>query len=280
MHQEFATLDDNTRSYGKYYLAYHDSAHPIGIEKGARITAGLVDGLPEFNVAQYFSTQPTIFVDYDHVITAYDSETDKAIGLLGARWLGNSDVRFLYLWTAMIADASRGTMLFNRIVAYFFEKVAANSADGELPELIVTKTYNPMVYSIFKSFAQASRGGIEVYPQLPAESQDEDMIALAKRIATAISPKLVLLPETGVVLGGQAMVAPDFFPRMEESRDNDVNHHFQTHLTRSDQVLCVLRIGSQMRQAALQMATRGRNPDAQANPKPADVQAKGPVAPG
>lgn len=259
MHQEFFTQHTNRKSFGRYYLDYHNSAQPLGIDAGAVVTAGLAEGLPEFNVAQYFSTQPTIFVDYDHLITAYDPASGRAIGLLGARWLGNADVRFLYLWTAMIADAYRGSALFNRIVAYFFEKVAEHSADGELPELIVTKTYNPVVYSIFKSFAQAAPGVIDVYPQLPAEAQGEELVHLAQRIATAISPKLVLLPETGVVLGGQAMVAPDFFPRMEESKDPAVNRHFQSHLTRSDQILCVLRIGGQMRKAALQLVTAGRH---------------------
>jgi hypothetical protein len=253
MFQDIAAPEANTKLFDKYYLAYHNSTRPLGIEKGAAVTADLAEVLPEFNVRQYFSTQPTIFVDYDHLVTAYDADSGKAIGLLGARWLGNAELRFLYLWTAMIADSYRHSMLFNRIVAYFFEKVAAHSPDGALPELIVTKTYNPVVYSIFKSFSLASRETIDVYPMLPAVAQDAEMVELAKRIATAISPKLILQPDTGVVPGGQAMVAPDFFPRMEESKDGDVNRHFQTHLSRSDQVLCVLRIDDRMRKAALQL---------------------------
>ncbi|QJE03671.1 hypothetical protein HH212_26585 (plasmid) [Massilia forsythiae] len=253
MFQEISKFEPNIKQFCKYHLAYHNSARPLGIEKGAVVTADLAEVLPEFNVRQYFSTQPNIFVDYDHLVTAYDSGSGKAIGLLGARWLGSAECRFLYLWTAMIGDSHRNSMLFNRIVAYFFEKVAMHCADGALPELIVTKTYNPVVYSIFKSYALASGATIDVYPIVPAAAQDEEMVELAKRIATAISPKLVLQTETGVVPGGQAMVAPDFFPRMEESKDADVNRHFQTHLTRSDQVLCILRIDDRMRKNALQL---------------------------
>lgn len=248
-----------TRSFDRYHLAYYNGERPLGIEGGAAVTRDLADGLPEFNVAQYFSTQPTIFVDYDHLVTAHEAGSGRAIGLLGARWLGGPELRFLYLWTAMIADAYRHTMLFNRIVGCFFEKVAAHSPDGALPGLIVTKTYNPVVYSIFKSFALGGGKDIEVYPMLPAQAQDPDMTALAQRIASAISPKLVLQPETGVVPGGQAMVAPDFFPRMEASNDIGVNRHFQAHLTRSDQVLCVLRIGERLRGTVLQQVTARRH---------------------
>ena len=84
------------------------------------------------------------------------------------------------------------------------------------------------------------------------------MVELAGQIARAISPALVLDPDSGTVLGGQAMVAPDFFPRMEECNDADVNEHFRLHLTRSDQILCIVKIAERVKKAMyLRMAARG-----------------------
>ncbi len=223
-----------------YRLVFNTLDAPIGIEAGQRVVEDLALGLPEFNVRQYFGTQPTIFVDYDYVVTAYTTDTGRAIGLLGARWLGPEDCRFLYLWTAMIADAYRNSMLFNRMLKSFFLNITAGDANA-FPGLVVTKTYNPVVYGIFKSFSQVVPG-MRIYPEIPASRQPPEMEALAGRVARAISPKLVLESEIGVVRGGQAMVAPDFFPRMEMSNDVAVNEHFQAHLTRSDQVLCIIQV--------------------------------------
>src|SRR5258707_340491 len=91
----------DAKSFSKYRLAYNSKEFPIGKERGAVVTSDLASGMPEFNVVQYFSMQPTIFCDYDHVVTGYASETGAAIGLIGARWLGSADFRFLSLWTAM-----------------------------------------------------------------------------------------------------------------------------------------------------------------------------------
>lgn len=246
------------KTFGKFRLEYNSPAKPIGSERGKVVTMGLADGLPLFNVKQYFGSQPTIFNDYDHVVTGYDIESNKAISLIGARWLGAGEVRFLYLWTAMVADNHRATMLFSRSLAYFFHMVASEATDHKLPSLIVTKTYNPVVYYILNSFAKAGKG-IDIYPQIPAQQQSASMMALAGQIANAISTKLVLIKTTGVVLGGQAMVAPDFFPYMEESKTPEINNHFKQHVSRADQILCVLRIPEAENDALFSAVTASLN---------------------
>lgn len=238
------------RAYAKFRLQYNSKADPIGDERGAVLVADLARGMPEFNVRQYYSTQPTIFYDYDHVVTGYSTTTGEAIGLLGARWLGPPELRFLYLWTAMLADAYRHSQLFKRMVSYFFEQIALERGWDSLPTLVVTKTYNPVVYNFFKSFTLVMPSA-EIYPQIPcAGEQPEAMVELACRIAHAISPALQLEPQIGMAVGGQAMVAPDFFPRMEACSDPDVNEHFRRHLTRSDQILCIVRLPEHIKHAA------------------------------
>ncbi|WP_052391952.1 hypothetical protein [Paraburkholderia bannensis] len=237
--------------HSRYRLEYNTRAQPIGIERGAQVAADLARGLPAFNVDQYFGSQPTIFEDYDHVVTAYARDSGRAVSLIAARWLGNADLRFLYLWTAMVADDYRNTGVFRRSLAWFFERVAASEGDQAVPPLIVTKTYNPVVYKVFSMFA-ATGSAVDLYPRIPAASQSPEMIDLARRVAHAISPKLQLIEQTGVVLGGQAMVAPDFFPLMEQSKDRHVNAHFERHLSRADQILCIARVPDVDRAAMLE----------------------------
>ncbi|MDN7183624.1 hypothetical protein M0D69_37580 [Caballeronia sp. SEWSISQ10-4 2] len=250
----------DVKTFARYQLEHNTKRQPIGIERGLTVTTDLVQGLPTFNVKQYFGSQPTIFDDYDHVVTAYSKDDGRVVSLIGARWLGDADFRFLYLWTAMVADEYRNSGVFRRSLAYFFERVANSpspdprSGGQRMPPLIVTKTYNPVVYRIFSSFARAGRG-VELYPLIPAEQQPETLVTLAKKIAYAISPKMQLIEQTGVVLGGQALVAPDFFPLMEESKDEDVNRHFQQHVSRADQVLCILRIPDSDNGAVLSAVT-------------------------
>jgi len=228
-----------TRSYSRYALSYYSKAHPLEEGQGRAVVDGLAISLPEFNVAQYFGSQPTIFKDYDHLVVARARAGGGAIGLLGARWLGGEAEKFLYLWTAMVADEYRQTLLFHRILQFFFETVFNQPAG--VPELIVTKTYNPVVYALFKAFSK-SLPGVEVYPVIPSERQDDAWCKRAIRITAGISAKLTLDVQSGLIAGGQAMVAPDFFPRMDLSKDMAVNEHFARHLSRADQILCVLRI--------------------------------------
>jgi hypothetical protein len=247
---------DSTVSYARYRLVHNTLERPIGIERGRVVAADLAHGMPAFNVAQYFGSQPTIFADYDHVVTARSVETGRIVSLIGARWLGTEELRFLYLWTAMVADDYRATGVFRRSLAHFFERVAASTAGLGMPALIVTKTYNPVVYKIFSMFAAGARN-VELYPMIPATEQPPYMTDLARRVAHAISPKLQLVTESGVVRGGQAMVAPDFFPLMEQSKDAHVNAHFERHLSRSDQILCIARIPDTARAEVLQTLVSG-----------------------
>jgi hypothetical protein len=246
------------RLFSRYSIRLLQKSNPLSPLQSKAVVDDLAMGLPEFNVLQYFGSQPTIFNDYDHLVVAHAHQDERAIGLLGARWLGPEDEKFLYLWTAMLADDYRQTTLFHRMLQCFFEQVF-QQAPG-VPDLIVTKTYNPVVYSIFKSFSEQLHG-LQIYPLIPADRQDAFMTDLAVRITHGISPRLSLERETAVIRGGQAMVAPDFFPRMDLSRDAAVNGHFARHLSRADQILCVLRIPQAAKDVTRQWATPPRTAD-------------------
>ena len=157
----------------------------------------------------------------------------------------------------MIADKCRHTRVTKGMLAYFFEQMVESEGIGQFPKYIVLKTYNPIVYSLLNSFAIPALD-IKLYPQIPARNESNTQSVLAQRIAKVISPKLEFDCVSGAVLGGQALVAPDFFPRMEMSKSEDVNEHFKAHLTRNDQILCILDIPKTSHKTLIKFVSFGR----------------------
>ncbi|MDF5797516.1 hypothetical protein P4203_27900 [Pseudomonas aeruginosa] len=120
---------------------------PEGFKR--KIVADLQEGMPQFDVLQYFGNQPDIFETYDHLVLATDPEGERIIGILGAKDFVRGSTRFLYLWTAMVVDRYHRTSLFKRINQFFLRQVSERN--GGLPPLIVAKTYNPVVYNMFRA---------------------------------------------------------------------------------------------------------------------------------
>ena len=213
------------------------SAIPPGYRD--KVVRDLSRGMPDFDVAEYFGNQPTVFADYDFLTVAHENQGDAAIGLIGARWLSAGEHRVLYLWTAMLADAYRSTKLYSRMTTATMAAVMRENG-GVLPELIVTKTYNPRVFALLaKYFGRVP--GVSVYPAIPGP-QSAEMSAGASGIAAALWPAMPFDPATAVLRGGQAAVSPNFFPRMEQCRQPAIDAHFTANLTRSDQIVCIVRV--------------------------------------
>src|SRR5215208_5914615 len=126
-----------------FTLLYSDCNTDITPDEKSKIIADLDDSLPGYDVQQYFGSQPNIFRDYDHLTIARDSNTDAAVGLLGSKWFSSSDVTYLYLWTAMIAESARKSSLLTSLFLWQLDKAVKEKMK---PPLIATKTYNPIVY--------------------------------------------------------------------------------------------------------------------------------------
>lgn len=195
--------------------------------------------MPQFDVLQYFGNQLDIFETYDHLVLATDPEGERIIGILGAKDFVRGATRFLYLWTAMVVDRYHRTSLFKRINQFFLRQVSERN--GGLPPLIVAKTYNPVVYNMFRALS-ARIPGATLYPDLEAPRQSPDMVDLARDVVGTLSANLRLDAETGLIPGGQRSVAPDFFPRMAMSSHARTNDHFVAHVGSSDQILCMVRL--------------------------------------
>ncbi|HEV7372187.1 hypothetical protein [Arenibaculum sp.] len=248
-----------SRRYEDYDLNFTRKDRAFTPEMGARVVEDLQAGMPDFNVRQYFGTQPTIFEDYDHLGLATDRADGRVLGLLASRWLRKPGVDSLYIWTAMVAGSHRQGALFKRLTRFFFERICEDDPRN-LPDVVSSKTYNPVFYKLLQGMFPRI-DGVRLYPEIPGP-QDPALAELAGRIARALNPNLVLVEDTGAVLGGQAMVAPDFFPRMDRSPDERVNAHFAANLTRADQVLCVVTIEPDAKPAVLENLRR-RAPDPQ-----------------
>ena len=220
---------------------------------GDRIVADLRRVMPDHGVAQYFASQPGIFKSYDHLAITIDRQNGDVVGLIGSKWLKFHDGRpFLYIWTAMIGNAYRGSDLFAALVQLHFASIRA--IEGGLPEVIATKTYNPAVYGLVKKiFLRAE--GVALYPELEsAEVPAPHLRRLACDVASVVAPKLPFDPETSVVKGGQAVLAPDYFPCMQKTSRTAVWDHFQKYLAREDQVLCAIHIPTQSAEALVRNA--------------------------
>jgi hypothetical protein len=231
---------------------YRGPADRIAEAEGQKIIEDLQRVLPNFGVKQYFGSQPGIFPSYDHSALAFDEE-GCCVGQLSSRWLEREGLRFLYLWTAMIATTERRSGLFKTLVSKHFAGVVADTKD--FPTLVVTKTYNPVVYSMLLRLLDPL-DGIHLYPTLESPTQDPELQGLAKRLAKGLCPDLEYRPAESVVVGGQGVLAPDYFPEMQKSDIPAVWSHFQKHVGRLDQLLCVVHVEAKAK-ALLQQVLAG-----------------------
>jgi hypothetical protein len=227
-----------------FTLLYSDCNSEIAPEEKSQIIADLDESLPGYDVQQYFGTQPNIFRDYDHLVVARDS-TGNTVGLLGSKWFSSAELTYLYLWTAMIAEGARKSGLLTSIFLWELSKVVKEKTT---PPLIATKTYNPIVYKAMNALHHLIAGS-RFYPTINGSSQDPELVARAKQVVSQLCPKLEVKYDTAVVVGGQGVLAPNFFPELPSSRDPKVDSYFESNLTRNDQILMIVDIPTSSYQA-------------------------------
>ena len=221
-----------------FTLLYSDCKNAISAEESTKIIADLDDSLPGYDVKEYFGSQPNIFRDYDHLTIARDSATGGTVGLLGSKWFSSSDVTYLYLWTAMVAERVRKSSLLSSLFLWELDKAVK---ERTAPPMIATKTYNPIVYKAMNALHRLIPGS-RFYPTIEDSSQNPEMVALAKQVVGLLCPKLEVRYDTAVVVGGQGVLAPNFFPELPSSRDPAVDKFFERNLTRDDQILMIVEI--------------------------------------
>lgn len=231
--------EEYVHSFERYTISTVVSHTVFSSRHRDKIVSDLSRGMPDFDVEEYFGNQPTVFADYDFLTIAREFREKTAIGLIGARWLQAGPRRILYLWTAMLADAYRSTKLYSRMTGLTMAAVLRENG-GFLPELIVTKTYNPRVFALLRKYFERAPGA-SVYPRIPGP-QSAEAAGIASAIASALWPAMPFDAETAVLHGGQAAVSPNFFPQMERCGHPAIDTHFAANLTRSDQIVCLIHV--------------------------------------
>jgi hypothetical protein len=225
-------------SVKEFTLLYSDCNTEIVPEEKSKIIADLDESLPGYDVQQYFGSQPNIFRDYDHLTVARDSISGNTVGLLGSKWFSSPELTYLYLWTAMIGEGARKSGLLTSIFLWQLSKVVQEKTT---PPLIATKTYNPIVYKAMNALHHLIAGS-RFYPAINGSNQDPELVGRAKQVVALLCPKLEVKYDTGVVVGGQGVLAPNFFPELPSSRDPIVDSYFDSNLTRNDQILMIVDI--------------------------------------
>lgn len=226
--------------YSNYNLLYSQCNSQINLDEKNTILIDLQSGLTDYDVFEYFNAQPTIFKDYDHLVIARDLN-NKTIGLIGAKCFMSKSFKFLYFWSAMIGKQFHGTpLIFN-----MYRSLLKNAflKEGFL-NVIATKTYNPLVYNIFRKSKKVMKEKMEIYPSLEKESATKPIMKnYALDVFNTICPSLELEIDTARVIGGQGVLSPNFFPKkLPDSKESYIDDHFRKHLTRDDQILCVAYI--------------------------------------
>jgi len=235
-----------TKDFDSYSLKLVFGHSYFSDEICQKVIADLGPRMPDLDVSGYFRSQPSIFTDYDFLLLATESEMGTVIGLLGGQWMSTPTRRFLYVRTAQIAHTMRSSLLYPRMQSFMFSGILAANG-GAPPELIVMKTHNPRAFSLMRKYF-GRMPGVSIFPRLPGRSSSW-MSEIAEDIAMSLWPASRFSVQTGVLYGVQAAISPNFFPRIEPCRDDDVNDHFQSSLTRDDQILCIVHIPTEAHEA-------------------------------
>jgi len=221
-----------------YTLLYSNCEEDIPPDERERIINDFHEGMPDNNIREYFTNQPTIFRDYNHLTIARDPESDATIGLLGSKWFSSPDITFLYLWTAISVHRARRKGLLNTMFLWQLEKAIAERG---VPAVIVTKTTNPIVFKAIRSFHSFVPGS-RLYPNINGSSQEAELVTQAHNVVALLCPTLDVNYDTGMILKGMSTLAVNFYPELPASGDPVIDEYFRKNLTPDDQVLMLVDI--------------------------------------
>lgn len=198
---------------------------------------GLTAALPELRMSALFATRRDMFREADVITVATDTTTGTAVGALTSRWCAlPSGRRFLHILTQFVGTQYQHGVVFRRSWHDHFTSL------GTVPELIVLKTYSPIVYCAMRAFTRVP--GVTLYPDVsPAGSQDLVMANLAVQIAEAVANRHVFVPEIGVIRN--VGMPQDLYRQMPRSSHEPANAYFSAAVRPGDRVLCVLHASSE-----------------------------------
>ncbi len=216
------------------------------------LAEGLVRALPQLRMRELFQRRFDMFCQADLITVALAE--GKVAGALASRWDALPDgIRYLHITSQFVAEGHRHGGIFRMSWrGHFTDLLARNPM---FPEMIVLKTYNPVVYCAMRAFGQAPY--VRMYPAL-ASAQNRATAGLAAKIAAAISPEHAFDPSTGVIRG--AGEPADLYPSLPISRDTDVNAYFARRTRPGDRVLCLLQIPTRRGAAAILAAFNVNHP--------------------
>lgn len=203
------------------------------------IVNGLVAALPDYRMAELFDARRDMLRAADVITLAVDVADDSAVGVLSSRWCGLPEGgAFLQIMAQFVGDRYQRSPIFRLSWRDHFTWVAASS--GVFPDLMVLKTYNPVVCCGMRAFSRVR--GATFYPDVTADRQDGDVVTadLAARVAAVIAPGHAFKAGSGVIPG--AGVPTDLYPSLPRSTDQRVNRYFARTVRPGDRLLCMLSL--------------------------------------
>ncbi|HEU5158455.1 MAG TPA: hypothetical protein VFU43_15780 [Streptosporangiaceae bacterium] len=201
------------------------------------ITAGLIASLPTLKMGALFAHRRDMFREADLITVATDTTDRTVIGALSSRWCTTpSGGRFLHILTQFVGERYQGGIAFPRSWGSHFAQLYGDWS--QFPDLLVLKTYNPIVYCVMRAFTRVP--GVTFYPEIREGRHDPDAAARAVEVAEIVAPDHPFDPATGVISGiGEP---PDLYPALPQSRNAQVNEYFSAYARPGDRILCMLSV--------------------------------------
>jgi hypothetical protein len=199
---------------------------------------GLIASLPKLRMAELFALRGDMFRDAHLITVATEKADGSAVGVLSSRWCALPSGRpFLHVLAQFVGDRYRRGVIFRRSWGDHFATLQRDKRG--FPDLIVLKTYNPIVYCAMRAFTRVP--GVSIYPDITAGvTQDPAAAQLASQVAEVVAAGHRFVPETGIIHG--IGLPYDLYPGLPASSDRVANDYFAAVTQPDDRMLCMLSV--------------------------------------
>lgn len=204
------------------------------------LTRGLVAGMPNYKVSDYFDRKQKGLADSDFIVSVQDAVSKQTVALLVASW-HQKDVVYLNIKTLLIAEKWQRSRAIHLAWRGLFQAIL--ELEQQFPPIIVFKTMNPRSFVAMNAFRNIP--GAIVYPSLLTQPTPLAVTDIARKIAAELSPGREFNDSTGVISGGADGVV-DFYSEVPRSGVHAIDTHFASFVTPCDRLLACLFTGGHL----------------------------------
>jgi hypothetical protein len=215
----------------QFAVAVYASDRPLSAEDGQRLQRGLEKAMPDLRIPELFASRPALLTEVEHLVVGAGAD-GQPLSVLGASWKkAEQGQAFLHIAVQFVARSARGTTAFSESWLALLTRLLASS---QFPRLSVLKTYNPVAYCAMRTYGALP--GASMFPDVTVREQDPELVALGRRLASALDSSAPYDAEIGRLRGiGQPT---DLYRSRPTCHDPAVNDYFLRNSSPGDRILC------------------------------------------